>query len=314
MALGDSIALSPLLRDLKAQYPEIQLGVSCAGGDELYRHDSDLVALKADQPGVEVFRAYYRNAYKASQSGVPLFFSQGFFVTFNNESGLGVKCLDPKPHLVLTEEEKAVSPLPFRYWLINAGGKQDMLVKIWPARRYQQVVDQTRREINWVQIGLKHDSRFPHLHPELTGVTSLVGQTSIRDLMRLVYHSDGVLCPVTAVMLIAQAFEKPCVVVAGGREEWWWQAYCHENPALSEWRHLIRVPHRYLHSIGKFDCCEKVGCHCCSIVAPHNDSKFPDGFFCQRPCFDPGGVPVGECLWKLSPEEVVAAVRSYKTL
>ena len=55
--------------------------------------------------------------------------------------------------------------------------------------------------------------------------------------MRLTYHAQGMLCPVTALMHLAAAAEmkggwpknRPCVVVAGGREPMQWEAYPHHQ-------------------------------------------------------------------------------------
>ncbi|MGH7967357.1 MAG: glycosyltransferase family 9 protein, partial [Limisphaerales bacterium] len=111
------------------------------------------------------------------------------------------------------------------FWIIDAGGKYDATVKWWARERYQAVVDHFRGRILFVQIGA-----CGHHHPKLEGVIDLRGRTNFRELIRLVYHADGVLCPITALMHLAAAVERkgvqrdprPCVVVAGGREPVHW--------------------------------------------------------------------------------------------
>jgi ADP-heptose:LPS heptosyltransferase len=84
-------------------------------------------------------------------------------------------------------------------------------------------------------------------------VLDLRGKTDLRQLVRLVYHAQGVLCPVTLLMHLAAAVEvrpgrpknRPCVVVAGGREPAQWEAYPH---------------HQYIHTNGALSCCEQGGC------------------------------------------------------
>jgi Glycosyltransferase family 9 (heptosyltransferase) len=59
----------------------------------------------------------------------------------------------------------------------------------------------------------------------LQNVINLCGTTDLRQLVRLVYHAQDVLSPVTLLMHLAPAVEtrpgmprnRPCVVVAGGR-------------------------------------------------------------------------------------------------
>ena len=137
-------------------------------------------------------------------------------------------------------------PLP--YWVVVAGGKFDFTIKWWHFRRWQAVVDHFRGRLLFVQVGEEH-----HYHPALNGVLDLRNKTSMRDLIRLVYHAQGVLCPVTLHMHLAAAIEnKPggppsrsCVVVAGGREPPHWEAY---------------PTHQFIHTVGLLPCCAAGGC------------------------------------------------------
>src|SRR5439155_26233650 len=118
------------------------------------------------------------------------------------------------------------------FWIVAGGGKYDITIKWWSTERYQQVIDHFRERIVFVQVG-----ENGHHHPKLQNVVDLRGQTSIRELIRLVYHAQGCLCPVTALMHLASAVEtkpgsppnRPCIVIAGGREPWNWEAYPHHQ-------------------------------------------------------------------------------------
>ena len=103
------------------------------------------------------------------------------------------------------------------FWIVGAGGKFDFTAKWWEHARWQAVVDDFAGRIRFVQVGEKG-----HHHPALRGVLDLRGKTDLRQLVRLVYHADGVLCPVTSLMHLAAAVPwkhsgglRPCVVVAG---------------------------------------------------------------------------------------------------
>ena len=84
--------------------------------------------------------------------------------------------------------------------------------------RYQQVVDHFKGRIEFVQVG-----EAGHHHPSLRGVVDLRGMTGHRQLVRLVYHAQGVISAVSFLMHLAAAVEvkpgmpknRPCVVVAG---------------------------------------------------------------------------------------------------
>lgn len=156
-------------------------------------------------------------------------------------------------HLSPVEKEWAsqvqeIVGLSIPFWIVVAGGKLDVTIKWWSHTRYQQVVDAFRGRIQFVQIGLDNDH-----HPKLEGVIDLCGKTSLRQLIRLVYHSQGVLCPVSLAMHLAAAVEmkehipknRPCVVVAGGREPSQWVGYPH---------------HQVIFTNGALLCCDNGGC------------------------------------------------------
>jgi ADP-heptose:LPS heptosyltransferase len=314
-APGDSIAMSALVRDIKVAFPEMQIDVSACGGDELFTHAPYLTRLSGKDPSVRVIDGNYVPSMKHAEAGLYVHYLYAFHRDFAEQTGLEVPWTDPRPDLHLTEEEKHERPFPFRYCVGNFGHKPDVNCKQWSIRRFQEVIDITSRQgLRWVQVGRTKDDRFAHHHTRLTNVIDLLDRTeNLRDLMRLVYHADLVLCGVTMTMLMAAAFWRPCVVIAGGREEWWWQAYTRDNPALQllGLADKVQVPHRYLHTIGQLDCCKETGCHCCSVVPPHRDSTFPPGFLCQLPTYEPGGQPLPECMSRITTQDAVRAVMSY---
>jgi len=207
----------------------------------------------------------------------------------------------PGPLLPRREEREfsALSPvaqiLEVPYWLVVAGGKFDFTIKWWHFRRWQAVVNQLREKVLFVQVGDQ-----AHYHPALKGVLDLRGQTSLRDLVRLVYHAEGVLCPVTMLMHLAAAVEpkpggppqRPCVVVAGGREPPSWEAY---------------PGHSFLHTIGQLPCCAKGGCwRARSVPLGDGDTKDDPKYLCLDTV---NNLP--HCMHLITPEQVVQEVNSF---
>ena len=197
------------------------------------------------------------------------------------------------PDLHLTDAEKSSPPggIERPYWLVLAGGKRDLTVKWWPTENYQRVVDHLAGCVHFVQAGAGGD----HHHPPLSGVTNVVGRTSLREFLCLVYHADGVVCPVTCAMHAAAAFDKPCVVIAGGREPPHWEMY----PA-----------HQYLHTVGQLPCCRGGGCWRARVVPLGDGDRDRDGNLCERPVEHPAG-PVAACMNMIEPADVVRAVERY---
>jgi ADP-heptose:LPS heptosyltransferase len=179
-----------------------------------------------------------------------------------------------------------------RYWLIVAGGKYDYTIKWWHFRRFQRVVDHFRGRIQFVQIG-----EAGHHHPELSSVIDLRGRTDVRRLVQLMYHAEGVLCPVTFAMHLAAAVPtrpdrapgRPCVVVAGGREPPQWEAYPH---------------HQFIHTVGALPCCATGGCWR-SRTVPLGDGDEKDDP--KSLCVDVvDGLP--RCMDLITPEEVIRRI------
>ena len=181
------------------------------------------------------------------------------------------------------------------FWIVAAGGKYDLTIKWWDVKRFQEVVNRFRGRIQFVQVGSRG-----HCHPKLEGVVDLRGKTDPRQLIRLVYHSQGVLCPVTGLMHLSAAVKckwrgwqtRPCVVIAGGREPAHWEAY---------------PGHQFIHRNGALRCGGQGGCW------RDRTFRLGDGDKRDRPpnlCVDVvNGLP--RCMDMISAAEVIARIETY---
>lgn len=232
----------------------------------------------------------------------PAHFISGYCEHLGNALGLPpLRPLQFKGDIHLSPLEKSwisqvdeITGRPTPFWIVNAGGKNDYTCKIWPRESFQEVVDHFRGRLTFVQVG-----EAGHLHPVLDGVIDLRGKTDLRQLVRLTYHSRGVLCGVTLLMHLAAAVEsppwvgglRPCVVLGGGREPVHWEAY---------------PGHQFLHTIGALPCCAWGGCWR-SRAVPLGDGSVNDKSLCERPI---DGYP--ECMRMITPENVIEAIELYQ--
>lgn len=250
---GDLVTLTAAVRDLHTCYPKRFITDVRTGSPELWEHNPHITPLEVNDPEVRVLECHYPLIQFSNHRQVH--FLHGFIEFLNDELGLEIKLTQDRGDIRLADAEKTMPSLVEQitgrevpYWILVAGGKFDYTIKWWHFRRWQAVVDHFRGKILFVQVGENH-----HYHPALDGVLDLRGRTSLRELIRLVYHAQGVLCPVTLLMHLAAAVEskpggppdRPCVVVAGGREPPSWEAY----PA-----------HQFIHTIGMLPCCAQGGC------------------------------------------------------
>jgi ADP-heptose:LPS heptosyltransferase len=302
---GDIIMLTAAVRDLHLTFPgEYQTDVRtpCA---QLWENNSFITPLDENDEDVEVIECHYPLIHQSNH--LPYHFVHAFRLFLSETLERDIKPHAFKGHIPLTSEEKGwlsqveeTEGVGVRFWIIVAGGKMDFTAKWWDPARAQAVVNHFKGRIVFVQCGATDPN---HNHPKLNNVVDLVGKTDLRQMVRLMYHADGVVCPVTMFMHLAAAVEskagrpinRPCVVVAGGREPSQWEAYPH---------------HAYLHTMGMLPCCDDGGCWK-SRVVPLGDGDEKDQSLCLRPVTRPSGVVLPQCLEMIKVHDVIQAIEKY---
>ena len=250
---GDILMLTAAVRDLHVCHPGEFLTDVRTPFPDLWEHNPHVTPLSEEDDDVEVVDCHYPLIHRSNQA--PYHFLHGFTEYLNERLGLSIRPTEFRGDIHLSDAEKswfeAVQRAEGRvrpFWLLVSGGKHDFTIKWWSHERYQEVVDHFRGRIEFVQVG-----EASHHHPRLEGVVDLRGQTTLRQLVRLMYHAQGAISPVSLLMHLAAAVEtkpgmpshRPCVVIAGGREPPHWTAYPH---------------HQFLHRVGALPCCDDGGC------------------------------------------------------
>jgi ADP-heptose:LPS heptosyltransferase len=266
----------------------------------LWENNPYLTRLDEKDATVRVVRCEYPLIHRSND--LPVHFLQGFIEFLNDTLKLQIRLSTCKGDIHLATQEKAwisqvheIVGQEIPFWIVVAGGKNDYTVKWWDHQRFQEVVDHFHSKILFVQVGEKG-----HQHPPLQGVLDLRGKTDLRQFVRLIYHAQGVVCPVTLAMHLAAAVEvkgrrpknRPCVVIAGGREPPHWEAYPH---------------HQYIHTIGALLCCDQGGCWK-SRTVPLGDGDPKDKP--ENLCVDVVG-KLPRCMDMISAGEVVRRIELY---
>lgn len=303
---GDILMLTAAVRDLHLTYPRqflTDVRTPCPG---LWENNPYITPLNEGSPDVRTLESHYPLIHQSNQS--PYHFIHGFRKYLNETLELHIRAGPFKGDVHLSGQEKQwasqvdeiTGEEGSRFWIIVAGGKTDFTTKWWDPRRSQAVVDHFRGRIRFVQVGEMSDG---HVHPPLQNVIDLRGKTDLRQLVRLTYHADGVICPVTLLMHLAAAVEtkpgrprnRPCVVTAGGREPPQWEAYPH---------------HQYLHTNGCLPCCDDGGCWK-SRIRPLGDGDSKDQDLCVLPVQVSDSCWLPRCLDMITAEHVIDAVERY---
>jgi ADP-heptose:LPS heptosyltransferase len=297
---GDIVMLTAAVRDLHKTYPNQFITDVRTPCPAIWENNPYIQPLSEDDGNVEIIDCHYPLIHKSNE--LPYHFIHGFIEYLNEYLELTIRPTTFRGDIYISSLEKSwmsqveeIVHRPTPFWIIAAGGKHDFTIKWWDHDRYQQVVDYFYPRILFVQVGERG-----HEHPPLHNVIDLRGKTDLRQLIRLVYHAQGVLCPITLLMHLAAAVEvrssmpknRPCVVVAGGREPPHWEAYPH---------------HQFIHRAGALICCDNGGCWK-SRTLPLGDNDEKDHL--EHLCVDViGSLP--RCMDLITPLDVIRAIEVY---
>ena len=299
---GDVVMLTAAVRDLHRAQPNRFLTDVRTPAEQLWENNPYLTRLDERDPSVRTIEMEYPLVHQSNSR--PYHFVHGYVHYLEEQLGVRIPVTEFKGDIHLSDQEKGwmsqVQELghdgPF--WIMMAGGKYDFTAKWWNPAWYQRIVDHFRGRIQFVQCG-----EADHWHPRLAGVIDLIGKTDIRQFVRLMYHADGVVCPVTFAMHLAAAVEtkppKPknraCVVIAGGREPSHWEAYPH---------------HQFLHTNGALKCCDAGGCwkSRCQQVG---DGDQKDYDLCVDPVKVRDDLQIAKCMHMITPQDVIRAIERY---
>jgi len=287
---GDILTLTAAVESLHATYRGEYLTDVRTPVSAIWEHNPWITPLEEAES--RVLQMHYPTINECNQ--IPHCFLAGYTEYLGKLLNRPLRLRTNRPHLYITETEKgwlnqfreldpAHRDRPF--WLVNAGIKSDYTAKAWPIEYFQEVVNATRGRIQWVQVGARE-----HEHPRLDGVVDLRGKTDHRQLIRLAWHARAGLGPVTYLMHLMAAWEKPYLCLLGGREPVTWVQYPRQVT---------------FHTIGQLPCCRDRACWKARVaVAGDGDQKDSKKSLCERPIW---GLerPVAECMARIRPEEVI---------
>ena len=300
---GDIVMLTRAVADLHAAHPGKFRTDVRTSADAIWENNPHLTPLKEADRGVTVLDMHYPLIHQSNQR--PFHFVHGYPRYLEEQLHVTVPVTEFRGEIHLSPEEEETPPpfvelgVPRDYWIVIAGGKYDFTAKWWNPASFQEVVDGLQGRVHFVQCG-----EAGHWHPGLDGATDLVGKTSLRELVRLIYHAAGVLCPVTLAMHLAAAVptkpgkpkNRACVVVAGGREPPHWEAYPH---------------HQFIHTCGALSCCVEGGCwkSRCQVVGDGDEKDKRN--VCVAAVRVSDKLRIARCMAMITPGDVIRRIEMY---
>ncbi len=169
---GDIVCMTACVRDLALSHPgryEIHVGGFCPALWQNNPHVAKLWGPRLPQ-GIPTIRLNCV-AQLAESSRVMRHYITAFHHKVGQRLDIDLPVQFAKGDLNLSEEERCERIVAGNYWLVVAGGKADIPLKIWSAVRFQELLSSLRRRgIKCVQGG----ALLPgHRHPALMHVDNL---------------------------------------------------------------------------------------------------------------------------------------------
>lgn len=293
---GDILTLTVALESLHATYPGQFLTDVRTPCPAIWEHNPHITPIADDDPDATLIECEYPTIHQSDSR--PVRFIEGYTTDLGNKIERPLVAAVNHPVVYLSDQERTWvnqirehisggAKIPF--WMVSAGIKSDFTAKQWPVENYQEVIDQTRGRIQWVQIG-----EAGHDHPDLRGVIDMRGKTDLRQLIRLASFAEGGLGPVTLLQHLMAAFSRPYICLLGGREPVNWVTYPLQHT---------------LHTIGLLSCCQSRACWR-SRVIKRDDGKREDDSLCEWPVLGLSR-PVAKCMAMIHPVEVLSVISKW---
>lgn len=274
---GDMVICTGAVRNICSAYPEIKFKIPdfCP---ELTDYNEDYTQ---NTPFfTEIGKVTY-GSLAEEQAGINGNVVEGFTRSLCALIGIDMVPITTRtPVLYLSEKEKEKSKKWNGKILLNANCQTVSRSKGYP--HWQKVVEELKNDFEIVQIG---GNQVKDISPDLQGVTDMRGQTTLRDLVVMVYGCSLVMSPPSCVSNIAGAFSRKQIIVNASRE-----------PDI-----LLDYPNsKHISSRSRCGWGVESGCICCRI----NQGT--------RSCKDVVRDDSGEwsrCQYEIPPEKIIECVK-----
>lgn len=280
LPLGDIVVLTAAIHSLHRQFPNQYETATKTQHQDVFKHNPNVVKHTKEH---EIIKVNYPSIHKCND--ISNMFLNGYVDDLATSLDIPLKLQTNRPHLYLTDEEKAKCEDKKPYWIVLCGGKTDFTAKHLPRAYLQEVVNYFIGRVQFVQPCRQDDINYT-----LENVDRLLNLNR-RELFSLVYNCEGVIGPITSYQHVAAAFNKPYIAVAGGREPTTW---------------ISNYPKQQtLHTIGALECCRDRACWVSKVIKEKDTDSV-----CVAPVYyNQQWCP--KCLLKITPTWIIEVMNLY---
>jgi len=281
--LTEALLLTAAVRDLKLSHPDILISVK-TNYPELWEKNPYIGEIDENDPHVKIYTV--ENDLYLEKNECCYHSIHGIRKNIERQLELKIKatrfCADI--HIEKTDKNQLEEiGIGDNYWIVSTEENGDPETGKWGPKNYQEIIDYFKEQITFIYY--EKESNY-----NLKNVLNLNSEINLKQLIKLIYYSRGIICPNSTLMHLAAGIEsshnlksRPCIVIGGGWENPQWYAY---------------PRHRVLSVNGCLECCGDGGCWKKECICPIEIGE---------------NLIIPKCMEMIKSEQVIREIEQYHT-
>lgn len=307
--LGDNLALTSYIRDLKHQYNNFKLYYKCLinSHNQMFYNNPNISQYKGqfiNKKILHCWQNFCKPRYQFITNNKYNFLSI-LYKTYNQMLGLNVIQNTQFIDVYLNEEEKKNKILTNKKICVFTtahrlyGAKQ---IKYWGSKNYQQLVNKLKEQYCFVQLGI--DDAY-HTNISLQNTIKLTNKTNLRDIFGIMYNADVIITGVTGLYHCANIIankERKVICIGGSRQT--------EN-----YTNCYNIPNTKCFWIGydydKYKDCFRNNDICCWCDGGSaNDGNQKNGYLCKKLIHQPQyNDYIADCINRITVDQIIDIIK-----
>lgn len=307
--LGDNLALTAYIKDLKQQYKNFNLYYKCLTNchNQIFYNNPNILPYNGqiiNKKILHCWQNFCKPRYQFITNNKYNFLSV-LYKTYNQMLCINVVQKTYFIDVYLSDEEKknkidtnkkvCVFTTAHRLY----GAKQ---IKYWGSKNYQQLINKLKQQYCFVQIGV--DDPY-HINVQLQNTITLTNKTNIRDVFSIMYNADVIITGIVGLYhcanIVSNKFRK--IICIGGSRQTQNYTNCYN---------IYNTKNYWLgYNYEKYKSCFRDNDICCWCDGgSSNDSNQKKGYLCKKLIYQPQYNDfIAQCIKNITVENIVNIIR-----
>lgn len=307
--LGDNLALTAYIKDLKKQYSNFKLYYKCLIDyhSQMFYNNPNIEKYKdqsIDKKILHCWQNFCKPRYQFITNNKYDFLSV-LYKTYNQMLNIQVKQETKYIDVYLNEQQKTSKINTNKKICVIStahrlyGAKQ---IKYWGSKNYQQLVNRLSNQYQFVQLGVNDQY---HINIQLDNTIKLTNKTNLRDVFNIMYNADVVTTGVTGLYHCANINSKKhrkIICIGGSRQ----------NKHYTDCYDIDNTKHYWLgYNFLKYKQCfrnQDICCWCDGGSA--NDLNKKSGYLCKKLIYQPQyNDYIADCINQITVQQIINIIK-----